>query len=275
MLNNKNSQKEVGLRIKARLKDLGLRQVDVVDATGASKAAVSTWVNGSSSPQNKYLVLLSRLLETTPHWLMTGKYHDAMERKNREFFLNQLALKDDDDYDTHYLMELFIDKLQKDEEDTQQRIYDFQQPAEDLDISDSCYDFNVHIYRKPICHTNASVLEKTNESRSISSEIALMMGASRPDTFCYYIDNDSMKPKIDKNFQCLADGSKKEVRDGQVYVFRHGVLLRTRYLYNQPDGGLLIRCENKDYADEIVTVNELANIEILGWVYSWIGMATL
>ncbi|WP_201634125.1 S24 family peptidase [Psychrobacter immobilis] len=277
MNNNKFKQKDMGLRINARLRELGLRQVDVVKATGASKGAVSTWVNGSSSPQDKYLVLLSSLLKTTPHWLMTGKYDDDMERKNREFFLSLLALKDNGDYDTHYLMELFADKLQKEEDDTQQRIYSLMEPAEalvDRDISDSCYDFNVYIHRKPVCHTNKSVLEKTDETRRVSSEIALMMSASRSDTFCYYNDSDSMTPKIDKNFQCFADSSKKDVRDGQVYVFRHGVLLRTRYLYRQPDGGLLIRCENKAYADEIVPVKDLANIEILGWVYSWIGMAT-
>ncbi len=117
------------------------------------------------------------------------------------------------------------------------------------------------------------VLESSTEPSKMKKSIARKAGASMSHTFSYNLDGDSMSPKIMDKACVTADASKKVVKDGKIYVFRHGVMRRTKYLYNRPDGGLLIRSENKEeYPDEIVPKDEMECIEIIGWVYHWCNM---
>ena len=64
---------DISERIQARMRALNLKSVNLVKHTGASKASVSQWVNGASKPRGENLLALSRLLECTPDWLLTGK----------------------------------------------------------------------------------------------------------------------------------------------------------------------------------------------------------
>lgn len=290
-----DKKKDMGKRIKKRLKEMNLRQVDIVKGTGASKGAVSTWINGSSSPQDLYLVRLASLLKTSPYWIMTGEdyvttyadiddagdFMNAMKEKDRESMIDKLNLDPSLNYDIDYLIELSLDitdeleepewllKLYQLQDEEQERVDNLIEEFEEFnrkDIDNSSFD--VYIY-KILVNNSSTILEKTDKTINVDCDTPLIANASIDDTACYVNDSDSMIPKISKEALCLADMSKKEVRDGKIYVFRHGVLIRTRYLYNRPDGGLRISSENKDFNDEIVTKDELPNIEILGWVYSY------
>lgn len=59
-------------RIIQRMKELGLRQAEIVEATGATKGAVSKWVAGTNTPTGSRLVQLANVLKTTENWLLTG-----------------------------------------------------------------------------------------------------------------------------------------------------------------------------------------------------------
>lgn len=117
------------------------------------------------------------------------------------------------------------------------------------------------------------LLESDTEPSKLKKWIARRAGASMSHTFSYNLDGNSMSPKIMDKACVTADASKKIVKDGKIYVFRHGVMRRTKYLYNRPDGGLIIRSENKEeYPEEVVTKDEMHDIEIIGWVYHWCNM---
>lgn len=62
-----------GDRISKLMKAKGLRSVDVVRATGATKGAVSQWINDDVIPSGEYLTGLCSLLETTGTYLVKGK----------------------------------------------------------------------------------------------------------------------------------------------------------------------------------------------------------
>lgn len=49
-----------------------LKSRHLVDATGASKATVSQWVNGGSEPSAKYIPSLARVLRVSERWLLEG-----------------------------------------------------------------------------------------------------------------------------------------------------------------------------------------------------------
>lgn len=59
-------------RIIQRMTDLKLRQVDLIEATGATKGAVSKWVSGTNIPKSEYMPALALVLKTSENWLLTG-----------------------------------------------------------------------------------------------------------------------------------------------------------------------------------------------------------
>ncbi|MDN2661820.1 helix-turn-helix domain-containing protein [Psychromonas sp. 14N.309.X.WAT.B.A12] len=73
------------LRIKNRRKELGLTQLDIAEALNVSKASVSLWEKGDTSPKNMHL--LSKVLKCDPDWLVSGK---GNPEKNTVTPLNKL-----------------------------------------------------------------------------------------------------------------------------------------------------------------------------------------
>lgn len=98
---------------------------------------------------------------------------------------------------------------------------------------------------------------------------AYKSGASQTQSLCLTLTGDSMEDLIKDGSMIAIDTSKKEIREGKIYAFRHDKLLRVKYLIPRPDGGILIRSHNKDYEDEIVTGEEMNTIHIIGWVWNW------
>ncbi|MCK4097538.1 LexA family protein [Acinetobacter radioresistens] len=66
-------------RINQKMKELGLSQADVMRGTGAGRATVSGWINGSNAPSAKYLESLAKTLKTTSSWILNGK--EDLDRK--------------------------------------------------------------------------------------------------------------------------------------------------------------------------------------------------
>lgn len=62
-------------RINQKMKELGLSQADVMRGTGAGRATVSGWINGSNAPSAKYLESLAKTLKTTSSWILNGIDH--------------------------------------------------------------------------------------------------------------------------------------------------------------------------------------------------------
>ncbi|WP_335987148.1 helix-turn-helix transcriptional regulator [Acinetobacter bereziniae] len=99
---------------------------------------------------------------------------------------------------------------------------------------------------------------------------AYKSGASQTQSICMTLVGDSMEDRIAAGSMIAVDLSKKEVREGKIYAFRHGQLLRVKYLIPRPDGGLIIRSHNSLYEDEIINSEEVENdIRIIGWVWNW------
>lgn len=64
---------EIGQRIKERQKMLKLKQKDIVEKTGISKAAMSNYVNGVRIPETETLYKISQILNTSMEWILVGK----------------------------------------------------------------------------------------------------------------------------------------------------------------------------------------------------------
>jgi SOS-response transcriptional repressor LexA len=60
-------------RIKKIMSDQGMRATDLIRATGATKGAVSQWMNGLATPSGEYLLKAASALGVDPSWLLTGR----------------------------------------------------------------------------------------------------------------------------------------------------------------------------------------------------------
>ncbi len=66
-------KREIGERIRARRKLLGLSQTELGEAVGVTKSAVSQWENGHTHVDPKTLPILVKALKTTEAYLQTGE----------------------------------------------------------------------------------------------------------------------------------------------------------------------------------------------------------
>ena len=72
----------------------GLKQVDLVNKTGISKASINQYVKGTHCPTNERAFLLSKVLRVNPAWLMgfdVEMFNDVNEL-NKGFVSNNTAV---------------------------------------------------------------------------------------------------------------------------------------------------------------------------------------
>ncbi|XWT13605.1 helix-turn-helix transcriptional regulator [Stutzerimonas urumqiensis] len=62
-----------------------------------------------------------------------------------------------------------------------------------------------------------------------------------------------------------------EIYDGEIYAISHDGMLRIKYLYKTPGGGLRLRSENsEEHPDEFYSADEVQHsIRVIGFVFWW------
>lgn len=225
----------MGRRIDDLITSKKLNNVKIAEKLGVSKVAVGKWRNGQTEPTGSNMEGLVNVLGTTAAFLLTGKE----ETKATD--------------DGSYLPVAGWGKSTPLDED------EFEIPH---------YD-DVVVTAGSI---EGEVQEYTDKKVRLDKRLARKAGASLTQSFSYMNDGDSMAERISDGARCTADASKKQIKDGKIYCFRHGLMRRTKYLYMRPDGGLLIRSNNPAYEDEIIKPEDMSDIEILGWVWEWQNM---
>lgn len=87
---------------------------------------------------------------------------------------------------------------------------------------------------------------------------------------CATVSGTSMERLIMDGATIGIDRGTTNVVDGEIYAFDHDGMLRVKYLYRIPGGGLRVRSENSDeYPDEIIEPEQMSHVRILGWVFWW------
>lgn len=87
---------------------------------------------------------------------------------------------------------------------------------------------------------------------------------------CASIKGRSMERLILDGATIGIDTSDKVIVDGEIYAFDQDGMLRVKYMYRTPGGGVRIRSENaEEFPDEFLTPEQFAQIRMLGWVFWW------
>lgn len=85
---------------------------------------------------------------------------------------------------------------------------------------------------------------------------------------CCFVTGDSMEPILPDGSTVGVDTANKTITDGKMYAIDHGGLLRVKYLYRIPGGGVRIRSANRDhYPDEDLTPDQLEHFRVIGRVF--------
>ena len=95
-------------------------------------------------------------------------------------------------------------------------------------------------------------------------------GVQEANAVCATIKGRSMERLIMDGATIGIDTGTKHIEDGEIYAFDQDGMLRVKYLYRLPGGGVRVRSENdEEFPDETLTAEQFANIRMLGWVFWW------
>ena len=72
-------------RMIQRMNELEVTQADVMRGTGAGKATVSGWFNGTSETSSRYIEKLAQVLSTSTAYLLSGIHHESQKNSEVDF----------------------------------------------------------------------------------------------------------------------------------------------------------------------------------------------
>lgn len=232
-------------RLKTARKAKKLSQAEVAEhINGLSQSAYSQLESGKSRTTTK-LIELASLFGVNTNWLATGQGEMVIQTP-RQPVQNDF---DDADYMT---MEFWDSETPLGDEEFEVSYYKDTEFLGGSGFENDAYDDG----RRKIRYAMTA---------------ARRAGVNPNAVICTTLKGDSMEELILDGSMIAIDTSKKELKDGKIYAFRHGNMLRVKYLIPRPDGGLIIRSHNERYADEVITGEEIEyeNIQIIGWVWNW------
>jgi len=231
-------------RIVKRAKELGLRQVDIIKATGASKAAVSNWFSGKEDPR-RFILELAKALKTTPDYILDGKlesYHALSIQKLRDDIINENQAE----YLGH--VDAWDSKTPLDEDEVEVPYY------MDVELA---------------AGTGSDVItEIPGYKLRFSKSTLRRCNVDAASAACVKVSGNSMEPRLFDGDVVGVNTADKSVVDGKTYAINHDGMLRVKRLYRLPSGGLRVNSINSaEHPDESYTAEERQAIQIIGKVF--------
>jgi phage repressor protein C with HTH and peptisase S24 domain len=120
--------------------------------------------------------------------------------------------------------------------------------------------------------SRTAVSEIPNQKIRLSRRVLDAMDVELHNAICIAMAGSSMADKIQDGSLIGVDRGKVHVIDGEIYALEHDGMLRVKYLYRLPGGGLRLRSHNAgEYPDELFTAEQIQeqHIQVLGWIFWW------
>jgi phage repressor protein C with HTH and peptisase S24 domain len=219
-------------RIKKRRKELGLTQPSIAKTIGLTKATISLWESGSTSPKGENLHALAKALRCAPEFLLFG--NDAIKPESNAEWAGGFETwgsnspLGDDEVEIPFYMEVEL--------------------AAGAGIVD-CRE-----YQGPKLRFAKSTLKR--------------QGVNSDHAACVKVNGNSMEPVLPNGSTVGVDTAHTEIVDGKMYAINHDGMLRVKMLYKLPGGGLRLRSYNLDeYPDERLDADQLKQVKVIGKVF--------
>lgn len=129
-------------------------------------------------------------------------------------------------------------------------------------------------YFREVCFSagggQTQVIEEHGNNLRFSKRTLKNAGVEKEFAACAKNSGHSMENTISDGASIGIDKSKQTIKDGKVYAFDHGGLLRVKRLYRQPFGAIRIVSDNPEYQEEIMSAEKWQEeVRLLGWVFWW------
>ena len=223
---------EVRDRIIQKMKELNLKQTDLIKALGLSKGTVSKWVSGTNIPSASVLPDLAKTLHTTPDWLINGG----------GIPLSNVAM---------YSVEVWDDNTPLDDDEVEIPFF--------KDFSFACGSGSI----------SEAMANETRKLRMAKSTLRNLT-VEKNNAIAATASGDSMSPTIKDGDTIYVDLGRKTIKDGKIFAVCIGGLFYCKRLYNLPFGGVRIVSDNSDEFPEIqLTADQIKeqDFQITGWVW--------
>lgn len=226
-------------RITRRARELNLKQKDIAEKTGASKASVSNWFSGKDSP-TRFIMELSKALKCDPEWLLEGSKSTAPERSKIT------TIENNAEYYGH--IDAWDSETPLDEDEVEVPFFMEVELAAGIGG-----EYSLEI-QGPKLRFSKSTLRRCGVEASAAA--------------CVKVSGNSMEPRLFDGDVVGVNTLDKRIVDGKVYAINHSGLLRVKRLYRMPGGGLRVNSINSDeHPDEIYQGDKLQDVVIIGRVF--------
>lgn len=187
-------------RIATRMRELNIKQVDLINTYGLSKGTVSKWVSGTNTPNGENLTKLAKILNTTEAWIING---EIKEKSNASISSIQVEVYEDGD------------------------------PVPEGYVAIDYYD-DVFVS----AGNGYLNLEKPSDKKMLFPiELVRECNVQPATTKVIHVRGESMFPKLKDGQAISIDMSAKTIFDGEIYAFQVGDDTKIKYLSNWNDEG--------------------------------------
>lgn len=225
-------------RIEIAIRNSGKSKSEIAAECGVAASSVSQWINGSSKslkPENLYALAASTGF--CPMWLGIGRG----PRKPEPIESNAEIIGSMD-------------------------LWDNETP---LSSSEVALPFYKEVEMAAGCGLS-EVIEVPGRMLRFAKSTLRDAGVQSEHAVCASVRGRSMERLILDGATIGIDTSDKTIVDGEIYAFDQDGMLRVKYLYRLPGGGIRIRSENsEEFPDEVLSADQLSSVRMLGWVFWW------
>ena len=217
----------IGDRIKERRNELSLARPDVCRELGIAVSTLQMWEQNEREPNASKIIELARVLDMSANYLLTG------EKEERAEFITQVIKPDAN--------------LQASNDETFSVIED----CREVRISAGGGGFNDEY--KP--YQTTKVEKAWLDLRRLKAEDCAM----------FLVSGDSMYPTLKDGEEIIVDRSKKELKDGKIFVLNNeGAMLvkKVQITYN----GITLISQNTEYAPIELNAEQANNLIVIGQV---------
>lgn len=234
----------LGKRLEEARKARGMTQQQLSDAAGMppdSGRQTIQIIESRDSNRTQYAAALAKAVGVSLGWLLTGEgQRDLPEAA--DFITGESPL---------------IQRV---------AVWDDNTPLDDDEVE-------VPFYREVEFSAGGGLshgLEMTGRKVRYGRSSLRAAGVDPSDAACCTATGNSMEPLIQDGSLVGIDRGKTQIVDGEIYAIDHDGMLRVKYLYRLPAGGIRLRSFNQDeHPDETYSADEARQITILGWVWTW------
>ena len=225
-------------RIALAIRESGKPKGQIAAECGVATSAVTQWINGESKslkPENLYA--LAKATGFNPMWLGIGKGPEKLPKiESNAELVGSMAT------------------------------WDSETPLHDDEVALPFYKE----VEMAAGYGASEVIEVPGRMLRFAKSTLRDAGVQECNAVCASIKGRSMERLILDGATIGIDISDKNIIDGEIYAFDQDGMLRVKYMYRTPGGGVRIRSENsEEFPDEYLTAEEFSSVRMLGWVFWW------